>query len=288
MSTPVYLQPSNLNETVGALAEFGEKIRILAGGTDFVVGLRKGLFRPEMILDITRLDELRGIYRSGDFVHIGALTTHGQIRNSQDLIQWAPLFIDACRDAGSVQIRNLGTLGGNLGNASPAGDSLPVLYALGAEVHLLCQSGERWIPIEDFFIGPGKNVRQSNELIMGVRFKPYGERTRGFFMKAGQRRAVRVSKVSAAGCLRFENQQVAECRLSLGAVAPTVIRLYEAEKYLIGQPLAPDRIQSVSAIASAACSPIDDIRSTIEFRRSLSGIFIRRGLEKIMNEVKNV
>jgi xanthine dehydrogenase FAD-binding subunit len=288
MNNAVYHRPSNLPEALQILAGMGEEARLLAGGTDLVIGLRKGLIHPENIVDISRLDELRGIYQSGDFVHIGALTTHGQIRNSSKLAQSAPLFVEACREVGSVQIRNLGTLGGNLGNASPAGDSLPVLFVLGAEVHLICQGGERWLPVEDFFAGPGKTVRHPNEIIAGVRFRPCNELTRSFFLKIGQRRAVRVSKVSAAGWLLFENRVISDCRLALGAVAPTVIRLIEAEKQLVGSPISIEKIRSAALIAGQTCSPIDDIRSTIEFRRAMAEVLVRRGLEKILHEVKNV
>lgn len=288
MSSPVYLRPTSLQEALRILADSGDKGRLLAGGTDFVIALRKGLIQPELILDITRLNELRGISMSNGLVHIGALTTHGEIRNSRDLTRWAPVLVDACREVGSVQIRNLGTLGGNLGNASPAGDSLPVLYVLDAEVHLLNQTAERWIPVEDFCTGPGKTVRRMDEIIAGVRFQPFPETTRSFFTKTGQRRAVRVSKVSAAGRFDFTDRLVVGCRLALGAVAPTVIRLKDAENLLMGHPLGPENIGSATAIASEACSPITDIRSNVEFRRAMAGVLVRRGLEKIMHEVKNV
>ncbi len=287
MNAPAYLRPSSLNEALRRLAEAGNGARLLAGGTDLVIAMRKGLVHPDTILDITRLNELRHIEKKGDFIHLGALTTHSELRSSQALTEWAPMFIDACRDIGSVQIRNLGTLGGNLGNASPAGDTIPVLYVLGAEVQLLSLSGERWVPIELFFSGPGKSVRLPEELIAGIRFPFFDHHWKGFFLKIGQRKAVRIAKVSAAGWLRLENGLVADCRLALGAVAPTVIRLESAENQLVGKALTSETIESAAVEASYICSPITDIRSTIEYRCAMTRVLVRRGLEKIMNEVKN-
>ncbi len=288
MNAPAYLRPSDLDEAIRLLAGTGETARILAGGTDLVIAMRRGLVYPETIVDISCLDELRGIYQSDGYVHIGALTTLGQLRDSRELALWAPLFVDACRDIGSVQIRNLGTLGGNLGNASPAGDTIPVLYVLGAEVRLTSQTGERWVPIEAFFTGPGKTVRRSDEIIAEVRFPSSRKDWKGFFLKLGQRRAMCVAKVSAAGWLCLDGSNVMDCRLALGAVAPTVLRLKNAENQLVGYPLDTCRIQLAALDASLACEPINDIRSTIEYRRAMAGVLVRRGLEKIMREVRNV
>jgi CO/xanthine dehydrogenase FAD-binding subunit len=287
MNAPIYIRPVDLKEALQDLAEGGQDARILAGGTDLIIAMRKGLIHPEMLVDVTRIDELRGIRMSDDFIHIGALTTHGQLRNSQELAQWAPMLVDACRDIGSVQIRNLATLGGNLGNASPAGDTIPVLYVLKAEVHLISLSGERWIPIEAFFTGPGKSVCRRDEIIAEVRFPFYNGQWKGFFLKIGQRRALRVAKVSAAGWLHLEKGTVVDCCLAVGAVAPTVIRLNNAENKLKGASLTMDRIQMAALDAGSDCSPIDDIRSTIEFRRAMTRVLVRRGLETILNEVKN-
>jgi CO/xanthine dehydrogenase FAD-binding subunit len=286
MNEPVYLRPRELAEAVLALAERGEKARILAGGTDLLIAMRRGTVRPEAILDISCLDELRGIRREDDFVHIGSLATHGEIRHSPELARWAPSLVDACREVGSVQIRNLGTLGGNLGNASPAGDTIPVLYILDAEVHLLSLTGDHWLPIANFFTGPGKSVRRPDEIITGVRFRPFDGMWKDFFQKIGQRRALRVAKVSAAGGICLDSDRVLDCRLALGAVAPTVIRLQQAEESLIGSQLTGDGIRRAAQHAAQACTPINDIRSTIDYRRAMAGVLIRQGLEKIYNEVK--
>ena len=286
MNEPVYLRPRKLDEAVHALAEWSDRGRILAGGTDLLIAMRRGTVRPDAILDITCLDELRGIHRQDDFVYIGSLTTHGEIRHSADLACWAPALVDACREVGSVQIRNLGTLGGNLGNASPAGDALPVLYVLDAEVRLLNLTGDRWLPVADYFIGPGRSLRRPDEIITGVRFRPFDGKWISFFQKIGQRRALCVAKVSAAGGLRLEGDLILDCRLALGAVAPTVIRLQQAEESLIGSQLTGDSIRRAAQHAAQACTPINDIRSTIDYRRAMAGVLIRQGLEKIYNEVK--
>lgn len=286
MSELNYIRPSSLKEAAIALAEWGEKGRLLAGGTDLLIAMRRGAFMPEAIIDITCLDELHGIDRQDDYVTIGALTTHSEIRHSQVLASSAAMLVNACREIGSVQIRNLATLGGNLANASPAGDSLPALYVLQSEIHLVHLNGDRWVNIEDFFLGPGKTARRPDELITAVRFHPLNPNWKTFFSKLGQRRALRVAKVSATCALSLDGNRVFDCRLALGAVAPTVIRVRGAEETLIGHPLNHETIGEAAEKAAKACAPIDDIRSTVEYRQAMVGVLIRRELEKISKEAK--
>jgi xanthine dehydrogenase FAD-binding subunit len=281
-----YLRPRSLEQALIALAEWGDKGRILAGGTDLLIAMRRGAIQPEVIVDITCLDELRGIHRNDELISIGAMSTHREIQRSLELARSAPLLVNACRDIGSVQIRNLGTIGGNLGNASPAGDTIPAFYVLEAEINLVSLKGDRWVNVADFFLDPGKTTRKPDEIIKAVRFHPLEETWKTFFVKIGQRRALRVAKISAAGALNLEGDRVHGCRLALGAVAPTVIRLRSAEEALIGGRLDPGRINKTADIAASTCSPINDIRSTIEYRRAMARVLIRRELLKISNEVK--
>ncbi len=285
MNEPVYQRPPSLREALAALAQWGAQARLLAGGTDLLIAMRRGLCRPEVVIDIGLLDELRGIRRDGEQVTIGALVTHSQIRYSADLAAWAPLLVQACREVGSAQIRNLGTLGGNLGNASPAADSLPALYALEAQVRLMSLSGARWISIAEFFTGPGKTARRPDELIAAVRFRALEPQHHSFFLKLGQRRALRVAKVSAAGIVAMTDDQVQACRLALGAVAPTVIRLPKAEALLAGHKLTSESVAAAAKMASELCTPIDDIRSTVAYRRHMAEVLIQRGLSTVLQEV---
>lgn len=280
----MYIRPSQLNDALNALAKWGEGARMLAGGTDLLVQLRQDAIAPEAILDLTALDELRGVRLESGQAIIGALTTHTEIAESKALATWAPALVRACKEIGSVQIRNRGTLGGNIGNASPAGDTLPALYALDAKIHLVRAGGDRWVPISEFFLGPGQSVREATEIIAGVAFRPCGAEELGFFQKIGQRRAMRVAKASAAGILRVEGGVVEECRIALGAVAPTVIRAHSSEDFLIGRQLTSNVIERAASLAAQDCRPIDDIRSTSTYRRHIVRVLVKRGLRTITEE----
>ena len=287
MKQPEYLKVEKLDDPFAALSDWGERAKILAGGTDLLIGIRRGTVQPDCVIDITRIAELKGIYQQNGHIVIGALTTHSQVCLDAQMPGWAPLLAAACREVGSRQIRNRASIGGNLANASPAGDSIPALYALEAEVHLQGAHSDRWIPVDTLFSGPGVTVRQPDELLTAVRFAPFMDGEKGFFRKIGQRRAMTIAKVSAAGALLLEGSTVKRCRLALGAVAPTVIRLPRVEEFLVGKALAADVIAEAATMAGEVCSPIDDIRSTVAYRCHTSGVLVKRGLQTILEEVSS-
>jgi len=275
-----YIRPKNTRDALAELAKWGEKGRILAGGTDLLVRMEQGVEEPEVIIDISAVDEWKHIQRRDGKIKIGSLVTYRDIEeDGNGLTNDACVLVEACRQIGSVQIRNRATIGGNLGNASPAADAVLALYVLDAEICLESVKGERWIPVSKFIIGPGKTVRKLDEVITAVAFSPMKDGERGFFQKIGQRRAVTISKVSAGGTVLMEGKTIKQCRLALGAVAPTVLRVQEVEAMLTGQPLDSDHITRAAAIAMQTCTPIDDIRSTVSYRRKLAGVLVRRGLE---------
>lgn len=286
MNQPNYYRPGNLSDALQLVGEWRDRAQVLAGGTDILISLRRGTVEPEAIIDISAIDELRGIDQQKGYVVIGALTTHSQIRDSVEMKAWAPVLVEACQEVGSPQIRNRGTIGGNVGNASPAGDTIPPLYVLDAEIQLASLQGKRWVTVEDFFTGPGTTVCKPDELITGIRFHPFKEGSKSFFLKIGQRRAVTITKVSAAGILNLEGSKVRSCRLALGAVAPTIIRLNEAEKVLTGKNLTEVLADEAADLAGKTCSPITDIRSSVEYRRRLATVLVRRGLISILQEVE--
>ena len=284
MSGLRYLRPARVSDALRDLSEWGHQARVLAGGTDLLVRMRQGTVKPEVIVDIGAIEELRGVRHSSGYVAVGALTTHGEIEQSPELAAWARVLCNASREVGSAQVRNRGTLGGNLANASPAGDTLPALYVLDAEVHLLRVGGERWVPIADFFTGPGKTACQADELLAEVRFRPTEPGEKSFFRKIGQRRAVRIAKASAAGVMLLDGDIVRRCRVALGALAPTVIRLPLLEEYLTGRQLTPETIDWAAAIAGEACQPITDIRSTTAYRRHVAAVLVERGIRGAIAE----
>jgi len=180
-----------------------------------------------------------------------------------------------------VQIRNRATIGGNIANGSPAGDTTPPLYALGAAIEISSVKTKRVVPIEKFFIGPGKTVLKTNELITAIKIPRL--HNHGFFMRLATRRALAISKVSVAASLILKKSKVESAKIALGAVAPTVIRASRTETYLIGKELTSEVIEEASGIIKEEARPIDDIRSIAAYRKEMTGVLLARGLESIVN-----
>lgn len=252
--------------------------RLLAGGTDVLVRLKDTLAWPPLI-DLSRVDELRGISCADGVLRIGACTTYTELERDPRIARHAGVLAEAAREVGSPAIRNRGTLAGNLANASPAGDTIPALYVLDAELELLSSAGLRIVPVTAFFRGPGRTVLQPQELICAVRI-PIWPGWRGAFERLGQRAALAISKVSAAVCVRLANDVVSEARIALGAVAPTVVRAAEAEQQLCGTPLTDAACERAGEAAARAASPISDIRSDAAYRRAMCAVLVRDALRR--------
>jgi len=253
--------------------------RILAGGTDLILFMEAGRLRPSVVIDISRLETLRYIRGDARAIRIGPLTTHAELAASPLLREWAPILPMAASTVGAVQIRNRGTLGGNLGTASPAGDTIPALIALGALVTLRSERGERRLPLEQFFTGPGKTALAPDEYIAEVSFPTPPAGTRGVYVKAGRRKAQAITLVSVGVQVTPSDGLVGDVRLALGAVGPTVIRATAAEDMLRGQPLSPEVCLAAARIAAGEARPISDIRASADYRRRLVQTWVRRALE---------
>ncbi len=260
------LTPHSLAE---ALALKGERpaARAITGGTDVMVELNFDRSRPEAILDLGGVDELRGWSRENGTLRLGAGLTYSEAMGGE-LAGLMPALAEASRTVGSPQIRNRGTIGGNLGTASPAGDALPPLLVAGAEVELASMRGERRLPLADFLIGPKRSVLAADELITAVRARPTAARET--FMKIGPRNAMVIAVASLALAVDRERDEV---RAAYGSAAPTarlvVVPIGESERL-------PDRVV-------ADCSPIDDVRGTAAYRRHALGVLVRRALERCLS-----
>ncbi|MGH7149216.1 MAG: FAD binding domain-containing protein [Planctomycetota bacterium] len=277
MREPRALVPRDLGETLEALAARDPGLRIVAGGTDVMVEVQAGSFRGSTLLDVWRLGELRGIRREGDLLSIGALETYTDLQRDPLVRDHLPSLVEASATIGGVQIQNRGTLGGNLANASPAGDSLPVLLALDAVVECASRGGSRRVPVRDFFLGYRKTALGADELLARILVPiPGGERL--FFRKIGTRAAQAISKVVIAGALRVEEGRIAGVRLAAGSVAPVPIRLPRTERLLAGRRLDPPLADAAAASAASEVAPIDDVRSTEAYRRAVTGRILRRWL----------
>ena len=277
-AAPRYFRPRSLEEALEILAQRSEEIRPLAGGTDILVRAKDGAEDRAALFDLTAVAELKGIQEHDGHVWIGAAVTHTEMIRSPVVAKAAPALPAACAVIGGPQIRNRGTLGGNLANASPAADTVPPLYAADAVVEVASISARREVPVGEFFVGPGKSVLARDELILGVRV-PKRAGVRGTFLRLGQRQAQAISKVSVAVAMTFRDGRPDWVRVALGAVAPTVIRARETEKALLGGGW--DALQRAKDAVRAEVRPIDDLRSTAAYRREMAAVLLERAVRRV-------
>ncbi len=282
-----FVKVTDLDDVTELLWADGVQALLLAGGTDLLVR-ENSMEGRKLLVDISSLPAILGIgLDENGFVRIGAGQTHQSIADNPLIQRRARVLSLACSAVGSLQIRNRGTIGGNLGNASPAGDSLPALACLDAHVHLVSKNRNRKVPIQEFFLGPGSTSRAPDELIESVRFLPRNGRTVAFFKKAGQRLGMCCSKATVAFVARrYGDGTLSQVKIALGAVAPTVIRVSEAEKILEGKSLTTSLIGDAARACREAALPIDDIRSTAKYRKNVVGALLTEGLLEIFDHLR--
>jgi carbon-monoxide dehydrogenase medium subunit len=255
--------------------------RVLAGGTDLFIAMREKGLRPPCLVDIKRIPELRGVQRlNGAGLSVGATTTLHEIETSKTVRQICPVLSDAVGLIGSLQVRNRGTLGGNLANASPGADSAPALLVLDAQLELASASGTRVIPVETFFVGPGESALEHGEVLKRIRVPQPRPGTESVYLKFGPRKAMDIGVVGVAVSLTFSNDgSCRDARIALGSVGPTPRRARKAEAALVGE-LNGQRIQAAAALAAAETSPIDDIRGGKAYRTHLVKVLTTRAIKE--------
>ncbi|MGC8837410.1 MAG: FAD binding domain-containing protein [Anaerolineae bacterium] len=283
MAWNVYQFAKDAEHATRLLAEWGPQARPVAGGTDLLVQLRDQPDSSPALVDLTRARDLTavGLAPEGNGLLLGAATTYAAILRSDLVWQAAPLLVQAVAQIGSPQIRARGTVGGNLGTATPAGDSLPALLVLEARLHLLGPGGRRVLPLEEFFLGPRQTALEPGEVIVAVEI-PRRPALRGAFAKFRLRRALAISVASVAAAVEKDHSgRVTWARVALGAVAPTPRRAPEAERALTGARLTPEAIAAAADAAAASAEPIDDLRGSVAYRRELVRVLVRRTLQSL-------
>lgn len=280
-----YLAPRRLDEALQAMAD-GDAT-VLCGGTDLAPQTESGMRQYKAkLLNIRRIERLGGIEAAGDKVRIGALTTISEIRCNPALAAIAPVLVEAAEHFASEQIRNAASVGGNLCNASPAGDMIPALLILGASVELACwRDGavrKRQVPLEQFFVGPGKTVKLPEELLTGVVFDRPAAGFVGRFRKSGPRPALEISTVSVAFGARVAGGRLSDVRVAMGSVAPTPLRARHVEAALEGKALDAATIAAAVAATAEDAKPIDDVRASAWYRSHLVRVFV----EEVLNDVR--
>lgn len=271
------LMPGTLQEALEMLADRAPDVRPLAGGTNLIPDMRTGTHSPASVVNVEGLEELRGVRQEDGHVVVGSGVTLTELLADDLIAKHGGVLHQAAGVFANPLVRNRATLGGNLGNASPAADTAPPLLALGAEVQLASAQGARWIPLEDFFVHVCETVCSPGELITAVRWRTPNAKSVGGFKKLMLRKTMAISVVSAAVHVTMDEEgRCEDARVALGAVAPTPVRAYEAEELLSGEALTHELIEEARPVACGAASCIDDVRSSAEYRERVAGVVIRR------------
>jgi CO/xanthine dehydrogenase FAD-binding subunit len=258
--------PGSLSEALALLAREPGVWQPFAGGTDLMVLLEAGRLSHKRFLSVSKLDDLRGIEVTANFVILGALTTYTEIQKHPVLQAEFPLLCAAARETGSIATQNRGTLGGNIVNASPAADSPPALLVYDADVELISTRRAQWLPYLGFHTGYKKMQLASDELLRAVRLPRRAKSWRQYYRKVGTRKAQAISKVCFAGAALLENSTIRDIRIALGSVAPLVLRAVKTEDALRGSSVTNTVIAAATETLANEIAPIDDIRSTAHYR----------------------
>ena len=277
-----YVVPRSLEEALEILAAQPGQARPVAGGTDLLIEIDRGVRSPQTLVDLTRLPGLDQIALGSDGrIRIGALVTHNQVVASELCVDRALPLAQACLEVGAPQIRNRATLVGNLVTASPANDTITPLVALNATVTLQSVRGLRVVPLTEFYTGVRRTLLAPDELLTSVNLMPLDEDERGVYLKLGLRRAQAISVVNVAAVLHQDGPRVLEASIALGCVAPTIVRAAAAERYLSGRALDAASVAEAAGLAAQVARPIDDLRGSADYRRGMVRSLVARALEAL-------
>jgi carbon-monoxide dehydrogenase medium subunit len=278
-----YINAAQINDVIEILAEKGEKARIVAGATDLILEIERGIRSGiETLVDVTRIPDLDQIILDEDGqIHLGPMVTHNDCVASKIIVERAFPLAQAAFEVGAPQIRNRGTIAGNLITASPANDTITPLLALGAHVTLKSASGERQVPLSAFYTGVRKTVMRPDEMMVDIAFPALAKNERGTFIKLGLRRAQAISVVDVALVVGFEGNKISRAAITLGAVTPIIQHADEAEAYLIGRELTEETIIEAARLAMKSARPIDDVRGSAGYRLEMVRVCTARGLRAL-------
>jgi carbon-monoxide dehydrogenase medium subunit len=271
--------PGSVDECLAVLATRGGEAKVVAGGTDLLPQMKNGVVHPACVVDISRLAELRTIALDANGgLRLGAAVAARQIERHEGLEKAFPSLVESAALVGSIQVRNLATVGGNLCNAAPSADMAPPLVALDAEAVIAGPQGRRRVPVATFFEGVRKTVLGADELLIELVIPPPGPRSGGNYLRHTPRRELDIAVVGVASQITLSNGVCGKARISLASVAPTPVRATAAERLLEGQPLTKERIEEAAKLAVDAARPISDQRGSADFRKHLVRVLTRRTL----------
>ena len=283
MSRFEYLEAHTARQAITMLQRHGDQAMIVAGSTDFLVRWRMGAWKPQYVVNIQHIPGLQRIsYTARNGLRLGSLVTVQTLETHPVVRQRYPALAAGATSFAGVQLRNLATVGGNVCNASPAGDTLPALLAFDAQCRIVGPDGEREIPLEQFFLGPGRTVLKTGEILTELRLPPPLPNSGSLFIKHSPRGAMDISTVGVASVVSLEDRGRAcrEVRIALGSVAPTPIRATSAEDILRSQTITQELIAAAAQEAQDRVTPIDDVRGSASYRKAITGVLTQRTLER--------
>ena len=277
MSEAQYLAARTIDEAVNAHTKANGSARFLAGGTDLLVQIKSGIRKPNLVIDVKKIVELNSVEEisENEFI-VGASVSGANLNRNQKFSKLWPGVLEAFRLIGSEQIQGRASLGGNLCNGSPAGDSVPALIAAGCIALIAGPSGKREVPIEDFHTGPGKTVLENGEMLVSLKFPKRKPNSSDSYLRMTPRTEMDIAVVGCGVNVTLENNVCVAARVSLGAVAPTPLLIREASEIMVGTNLNSEILDKVSKICMDSCNPIDDKRGTVEYRTKVAGVLFKR------------
>lgn len=283
-------EPTTVSKACEIMGQLGAKARLLAGGTDLVVNMKKKVVRPDHVVSLGRIDILKGIIEENGLLTIGACMTAAELAGAEVIRSNLPALADGARVLGSPLIRNLATVAGNLVSARPAADLPPPLMAYGARAVLTKTSGERSVDLKDFFLGPGKTVMDPDEILTRITIEVPRGRYGDSYIKLGVRQTLEISLVNVAAFIRLDRPDgsITKARIVLGSVGPTPLRAVSAEKALMGQSPSDALFARAGEAAAGDARPIDDFRGSAEYRRDMVGVLTRRALSAALDRARSL
>ena len=277
-----FLEARNLRQAISLLQRHGDDARLVAGSTDFLVRWRQGFWRPSAVVNIKGISSLERVtYSPQNGLRLGALATVQSIESHDRIRRHYQALATGATSFAGVQVRNLATVGGNVCNASPAGDTLPALLAFDAQCGIAGPEGVRQLPLTEFFQGPGRTALSPGEVLTELRLPPNPPRTGSLYIKHSPRGAMDIATVGVASVITLEEdgRTCRDARIALGAVGPTPFRASAAEGVLKGKTLSPDLLERAAAEAQDAATPIDDVRGSAAYRKEMVGALTLRTLQ---------
>ena len=278
-------EPKTLKEACQILAQYGTKAKLIAGGTDLMVNMKKKILSPEQVVSISRIGELKKLDTSGNSIRIGACFTVAELSSSDMIQKRLSALCNGAKNLGTPLIRNLATIGGNIGSARPAADLPPSLMAYGAQVVLNCISGERTLPLEKFFLGPGFTAAKPDEVLTEIRIPAPQPRSGAGYINIGIRKGQDCNIVNVASFIELDkNGIIQNARIVMGCVGPMPLRARSAENILVGKKPGEALFAGAGAAAGSESAPIDDFRGSAAYKKEMVGVLTRRTLDIAFHE----